>query len=421
MDFTIPPDLQDLQHRTRAFIRDKVIPFEADPRQERHGPTDGLRRELNALARAAGLLAPHVAPEYGGLGLSHVGTRHRVRGSRLLRPRPPRHEPLRPGRGQHAPAGGRRHRGAKGPLAAPPRLRRHPLLLLHDRAAARRRLRPRRPPHHRHPRRRPATSSRARKWFTTGAAGAGFAIIMAKGARRPRHHVPRRHGPARHPRRPHSWTALDQGFAGGHAVVEIEGLRVPASDVLGEVGEGFRYAQVRLAPARLTHCMRWLGAARRAQDIAVAYAAKREAFGKPLAQHEGIGFMLADNDMDIRTSRLTIWHTAWLLDQGEPRRHGKQHRQGRVQRGHLARRRPLRPGPRRHRRHRRDPGRAHLPRGPRLPHLRRRQRGPPLEPGPKDRQARREPLDPPCATAAPAEPPLDDACPPQPDRQGSGP
>jgi acyl-CoA dehydrogenase len=110
---------------------------------------------------------------------------------------------------------------------------------------------------------------------------------------------------------------MDQGFAGGHAVLSFEGLRVPAADVLGEVGAGFRYAQVRLAPARLTHCMRWLGSARRAQDIAVAYAAQRQAFGKSLAEHEGVGFMLADNDMDIRTSRLTIWHTAWLLDQGE--------------------------------------------------------------------------------------------------------
>ena len=154
------------------------------------------------------------------------------------------------------------------------------------------------------------------KWFTTGAVGAGFAIIMARDENgeatmfladmdQPGIRVER------------VMDTMDQGFAGGHAVVQIEGLRVPAADILGEAGRGFRYAQVRLAPARLTHCMRWLGAARRAQDIALGYAAKRQAFGKPLASHEGVGFMLADNDMDIRTSRLTIWHTAWLLDQGE--------------------------------------------------------------------------------------------------------
>ena len=66
--------------------------------------------------------------------------------------------------------------------------------------------------------------------------------------------------------------SLDSAFAGGHAVVRFNNLRVPAGDILGEPGKGFRYAQVRLAPARLTHCMRWLGAARRAHDIAAHYA-----------------------------------------------------------------------------------------------------------------------------------------------------
>jgi acyl-CoA dehydrogenase len=111
--------------------------------------------------------------------------------------------------------------------------------------------------------------------------------------------------------------SLDQGFPGGHGVVRFTDVRVPATDILGEPGKGFRYAQVRLAPARLTHCMRWLGAARRAHEIASEYARAREAFGRKLVEHEGVGFMLADNEMDIRSSRLTIWHTAWLLDQGE--------------------------------------------------------------------------------------------------------
>jgi acyl-CoA dehydrogenase len=62
--------------------------------------------------------------------------------------------------------------------------------------------------------------------------------------------------------------------------------------------------------------MRWLGQARRAHDTAVDYARRRRAFGKTLAEHEGVGFMLADNDIDLQTARLHIWHTAWLLDQG---------------------------------------------------------------------------------------------------------
>src|SRR6185437_10230972 len=153
------------------------------------------------------------------------------------------------------------------------------------------------------------------KWFITGAVGAAFAIIMAKDddgnatmfladMNTPGIEIVR------------AMDSLDHAFAGGHAVVRFNDLRVPAGDILGEPGKGFRYAQVRLAPARLTHCMRWLGAARRAHDIATGYALKREVFGQKLVNHEGVGFMLADNEIDIRMSRLSIWHTAWTLDQG---------------------------------------------------------------------------------------------------------
>lgn len=73
MDFTIPEPLAPLQERIRAFVADQVIPLESDPRQGAHGPEDGLRAELIALARSAGLLSPHVAHKYGGLGLTHSG------------------------------------------------------------------------------------------------------------------------------------------------------------------------------------------------------------------------------------------------------------------------------------------------------------------------------------------------------------
>ena len=297
------------------FVRESLIPLERDPRQGPHGPDESLRREVQALARAAGLVAPHVSREYGGMGLSHVGKAlvFEEAGYALL-----------------------------GPLAlniaAPDEGNMHLLDVVATPAQKDRWLRPlaagtirscfcmTEPPPGAGSDPAALATTAVRdgddyvidgvKWFTTGAVGAGFAIIMAKGEDgratmfladmdRPGISIER------------TMDSLDQGFPGGHAVVRFAGLRVPAADVLGEAGQGFRYAQVRLAPARLTHCMRWLGAARRAQDTALAYAAKREAFGRPIAEHEGVGFMLADNDMDIRTSRLTIWHTAWLLDQGE--------------------------------------------------------------------------------------------------------
>ncbi|HSW15022.1 MAG TPA: acyl-CoA dehydrogenase family protein, partial [Solimonas sp.] len=72
MDFSLSPELQDLQQRTRQFIAERVIPYERDPRQTAHGPTEELRSELVALARDAGLLTPHASHEFGGLGLSHI-------------------------------------------------------------------------------------------------------------------------------------------------------------------------------------------------------------------------------------------------------------------------------------------------------------------------------------------------------------
>ena len=103
---------------------------------------------------------------------------------------------------------------------------------------------------------------------------------------------------------------------GGHAVVMIDKLRVPADQMLGESGEGFKYAQVRLSPARLSLCMRWHGAATRAQEIATAYVCKRQAFGKLLIDHEGVGFQLADNLIDLKQAELMIDWCADVLDTG---------------------------------------------------------------------------------------------------------
>jgi acyl-CoA dehydrogenase len=163
------------------------------------------------------------------------------------------------------------------------------------------------------------------KWLITGAVGAKFAIIMARndsdelGPAGATMFLAPMDAPGIHIER--VLDTLDGFMAGGHAVIRLDGLRVSETAVLGKVGQGFRYAQARLAPARLTHCMRWLGAARRCHDIATDYARRRQAFGKPLGEHEGVGFMLADNEMDIHTCRLAIWHCAWVLDQGERGRH----------------------------------------------------------------------------------------------------
>jgi acyl-CoA dehydrogenase len=114
---------------------------------------------------------------------------------------------------------------------------------------------------------------------------------------------------------------MDRNYVGGHGVVRFDNLTLPKSALLGETGQALRYAQLRLVPARLTHCMRWLGAAERAQSIAVEYAKTRTAFGKSIGEHQGVSFMLADNEIALHQCRLTIWHACWLMDQGEKARH----------------------------------------------------------------------------------------------------
>ena len=155
-----------------------------------------------------------------------------------------------------------------------------------------------------------------RKWLITGADGAGFGIVMARTDDGATMFLADMNTPGIVVER--TLDTIDRTMPGGHGVVRLDDVRVPANQVLGEVGAGFRYAQIRLAPARLTHCMRWWGSARRAHDIATAYACRRHAFGKALIDHEGVGFMLADNEIDLKQAELTIDWCAWVLDQGEP-------------------------------------------------------------------------------------------------------
>lgn len=319
MDFSLSPEQRDLQQRTQRFVRDVVMPYEHDPRQTSHGPSEDLRTELIGHARAAGLLTPHASPGHGGLGLSHV--------DKAVVFEEAGYSPLGPvAMNIHAPDEGNIH--LLEVVATSEQRQRWLLPLVQGHSRSCFCMTEPAPGSGSDPAMLQTTARREGdeyvidgvKWLITGAVGAAFAIIMARiedGA--PTMFLADMKQPGIHIER--QMNALDSCFTGGHAVVRFEGLRVPASDVLGEVGQGLKYAQVRLAPARLTHCMRWLGAARRAHEVAAAYARGRQAFGQALAAHEGVSFMLADNEMDLHTARLTIWHCAWLLDSGAKGRH----------------------------------------------------------------------------------------------------
>ena len=153
-----------------------------------------------------------------------------------------------------------------------------------------------------------------RKAFITGAEGAKVGIIMAKAEEGASLFLVDLPHPAITTDR--ILDTIDNSMPGGHAIVSINNLRVPADQMLGNAGEGFKYAQIRLSPARLSHSMRWYGSVLRAHEIATAYACKRQAFGKLLVDHEGVGFQLADNMIDLKQSELMIDWCADVLDTG---------------------------------------------------------------------------------------------------------
>ena len=315
MDLSLSPKLLELQEKTRSFIKDQITPFENDPRQSEHGPSDELRKELIELARKAGLLTPHASVEMGGLGLSHI--------EKAIVFEESGYSSLGPiAMNIHAPDEGNIHLLEE--IATPEQKERWLRPLVAGKARSCFAMTEPSPGAGSDPSMLSTTATKdgddyiinGTKWFITGADGADFVIIMARlddGSATM--FLSDMNAPGIELLR--NMDALDSCFTGGHGVLQFTNLRIPANQILGELGKGFKNAQVRLAPARLTHCMRWLGQARRAQDIAIAYAKRRQAFGKTLGEHEGVGFMIADNNMDLHTSRLHIWDTALLLDRGE--------------------------------------------------------------------------------------------------------
>jgi len=308
----------DIARRVEAFVRETVIPYEKDDRRDAHGPLDVLVQEMRAKAREAGVLTPHIRAD--GSHISHRATAIVLRASGL--------SPLGPlACNTNAPDEGNMFLLGKAASQEQKRRFLDPMIagdgrscflmteLASDGGAGS------------DPSMMQTRAERqgdewvvnGRKAFATGFEGAKFAILMVKtqrddgGAAATMFLVPLPH-PALITER--LIGTIDSSMPGGHAVVKVNDLRLSDDAILGAPHEGFAYAQVRLAPARLTHCMRWLGAAIRANEIATDYAVRRQAFGKPLIDHEGVGFMLADNLIDLKQCELMIDWCADALDAG---------------------------------------------------------------------------------------------------------
>ncbi len=309
-----PERTAQIAAKVEAFVREVVAPYEHDPRRDHHDcPSEELIAELKDKARKAGVMTPHILPDGSHLtqretaivlaatGLSPLGplacnTAAPDEGNMYLLGKVGSADikarflkPLVEGRARSAffmtePA-------AEGGAGSDPSMMR---TVCHQDG------------NH--------WVINGRKAFITGADGAQVGIVMAKSTDGACMFLVDLPDPAiRIERVPNT---IDSSMPGGHAVVAIDNLRLPADQMLGNSGEGFTYAQVRLSPARLSHCMRWLGACHRANEIATEYANRRTAFGKTLIDHEGVGFMLADNLIDLKQSELMIDWCAGVLDDG---------------------------------------------------------------------------------------------------------
>ena len=312
----IPAGGEAFQQRVLSFIAESVIPVEQEAFIS--GVDDGLRVRLQDAARAAGVLAPQAPAEFGGGGADFP--------TAALLLEAAGYSPLGPlATNCAAPDEGNMHLLAMVGSAGQKERYLRPLVQGQVRSCFAMTEPP--PGAGSDPAALRSTARRTGggwvlngdKQFITGADGAGFAIVMAR---------------AEGPGAPEGATmflvdadnpgwqvgdrmrTIDAGTVGGHCHVRLRDLFVTGDAVLGEVGRGFAYAQVRLVPARLTHCMRWLGAAQRAHDVALRRAADRQLFGAALGSLGMAQQLIADNEIDLVASRALLWQTVAQVAQG---------------------------------------------------------------------------------------------------------
>jgi acyl-CoA dehydrogenase len=319
MDFTIPAEIETLRAGIAAFVERELIPLEAD--RGNYDPHENIRLdllgELRAKAKAEGLWCLQLRAESGGRGLGKVGMavcyeamNRSIFGPVVFNSAAPDDGNMMVLEATGTPAQKERWLApiVRGEVrSAFAMTEPHPgggsdPSMIRTRAQ----------------KRGDAYVVHGRKWFITGAGEAAHFILVARTSDDQRHgltaflfhkdqpgwRIVRRipiMGPEEH---------------GGHCELEFDGLEIPAGNILLGEGQGLKLTQIRLGPARLTHCMRWLGLAKRCVEIARDYAARREGFGVRLKDRESIQMMLGGLAMEIEVGRLLVMKAAWELDRG---------------------------------------------------------------------------------------------------------
>ena len=321
MDFTLTPEINDMCRRIRSFVDEHLLPIESDPTI--YDEYESIRKELlDALrikAKAAGIWALSMPKERGGAGYNTVGMaacyeemNRALFGPAVFNAAAPddgnmfvlnrlgndrqKEKWLQPIIDGDVSSSIVMTEPAPGAGSDPAGMMKTTAEKVGDKWII-----------------------NGRKWFITGAAVASHFILLARTSTDPRRELTTF---LYHKDQP-GWRIVRRlGIMGpeehgGHCEIEFDGLEVPDEDRLLDVGRGMKVVQTRLGTARLTHCMRWLGMAKRAMEISSEYVADREAFGIKLADRESVQLLQGDVAMAIHIGRLMVMNAAWKLDQGE--------------------------------------------------------------------------------------------------------
>lgn len=321
IDFSPPPELETVRQSVIAFMDQHVYPNEKLIVED-EGIPEKIERDLQQKVKALGLWAPHLPKDWGGMGIGFIGQAlvNEAIGRSVIGPRI---------FGNAAPDAG----NAELLLIAATDEQKEQYL-------------------------RPLASGEVRscfamtepevagsdptglrttavrdgdewvinghKWFISGAIGSNFAIVMAvtDTAATAHHRASMILVPTKTPgfNIVRAVGVMGSGGVGGHCEIRFENCRVPAGNLLGEVGQGFKLAQARLGPGRIQHCMRWIGAAQRSFEMMCSYALQRESFGEVLAKKQTIQNWIADSAAEINAARLMTLEAAWKMDQGDKAR-----------------------------------------------------------------------------------------------------
>ncbi len=319
MDFTLPKEIDDIAKRTALFVDEEILPLESD--RNNYDAHENIRLDLlqsmREKAQKIGLWAPQAPCERGGMGLPVMGwaamyeqANRSIFGPVIMN--------------CAAPDDGNINLLSKIGTEAQKNWFLDPIISGQVRSSFA--MTEPHPGSGSDPSMMLTTATKngdvwqidGRKWYITGAEEAAHFILIARTSEdsrkgltaflfhkdQPGWEIVRRiaiMGPEEH---------------GGHCELVFNGLEIPDEHRLLEVGDGLKVTQIRLGPARLTHCMRWLGLAKRCMEIAADYTEKREGFGIKLAARESVQIKMGELAHDIYIGRLLVMQAAWQLDQG---------------------------------------------------------------------------------------------------------